>query len=97
MEREVGGGIGMGNTCKPMAVSFQCMTKFTTKKKKKEPAKGDMTRTLTCHGILQVIIIEWVVMPSSGGSSRPRDGSCVPYVSCIGRRVLHHYSHLEAH
>ena len=32
MEREVGGGIGMGNTCKPMAVSFQCMTKFTTNK-----------------------------------------------------------------
>ena len=24
----------MGNTCKPMAVSFQCMTKSTTKKKK---------------------------------------------------------------
>ena len=22
VEREVGGGIGMGNTCKPMAVSF---------------------------------------------------------------------------
>ena len=35
MEREVGGGIGMGNTCKPMAVSFQCMTKSTTIKKKK--------------------------------------------------------------
>ena len=34
MEREVGGGIGMGNTCKPLAVSFQCMTKSTTKKKK---------------------------------------------------------------
>ena len=34
MEREVGGGIGMGNTCKPMALSFQCMTKSTTKKKK---------------------------------------------------------------
>ena len=32
MEREVGGGIGMGNTCKPMAVSFQCMTKSTTNK-----------------------------------------------------------------
>ena len=31
----VGGGIGMGNTCKPMAVSFQCMTKSTTNKKKK--------------------------------------------------------------
>ena len=33
MEREVGEGIGMGNTCKPMADSFQCMTKFTTNKK----------------------------------------------------------------
>ena len=28
----MGGGIGIGNTCKPMAVSFQCMTKFTTNK-----------------------------------------------------------------
>ena len=36
MEKEVGGGIGMGNICKPMAVSFQCMTKFTTIKKKKK-------------------------------------------------------------
>ena len=39
MEREVGGGIGMGNTCKPMAVSFQCMTKSTTNKKKKKAKK----------------------------------------------------------
>ena len=31
--REVGGGIGMGKTCEPKALSFQCMTKFTTKKK----------------------------------------------------------------
>ena len=32
VEREVGGGIVMGNTCKPMAVLLQCMTKFTTNK-----------------------------------------------------------------
>ena len=30
VEREVGGGIGMGNTCKSMADSCQCMTKITT-------------------------------------------------------------------
>ena len=30
MEREVGGGIGMGNTCKSMADSCQCMSKMTT-------------------------------------------------------------------
>ena len=30
VEREAGGGIGMGNTCKSMANSCQCMTKTTT-------------------------------------------------------------------
>ena len=30
VEREVGGGIGMGSTCKSMADSCQCMTKTTT-------------------------------------------------------------------
>ena len=43
VEREVGGGTGMGNTCKPMADSFQCMTKPTTikKRKKNENVKMD--------------------------------------------------------
>ena len=39
MEREVGRGIGMRNTCKSMADSCQCMTKPTTIKKKKENLK----------------------------------------------------------
>ena len=30
VKREVGGGIGMGNTCNSMADSCQCMTKNTT-------------------------------------------------------------------
>ena len=30
VEMDVGGGIGMGNTCKSMADSCQCMTKPTT-------------------------------------------------------------------
>ena len=30
VEREVGGGIRMGNTCKSMTDSCQCMTKTTT-------------------------------------------------------------------
>ena len=33
-------------------------------------------------------------MPSSRRSSRPRDGTQVSYVSCIGRQVLYHLSHL---
>ena len=40
VEREVGGGIGMGNTCKSMADSCQCMTKTTTIKEKQLKEKN---------------------------------------------------------
>ena len=40
----------MGNTCKPMAVLFQCMTKFTTKKKKK---KKIMLNCISYIGMIQ--------------------------------------------
>ena len=42
------------------------------------------------HGILQARILEWVAIPSSKGSSQPRDRTRVCYVSCIGRWVLYH-------
>ena len=38
--------------------------------------------------------LEWVAMPSSRGSSWPRDRTRISYVSCIGRRVLYHWCHL---
>ena len=37
------------------------------------------------HGILQAWILEWVVMPFSGGSSRPRDQT---QFSCIAGRFF---------
>ena len=37
---------------------------------------------------------ESVDILSSRGSSQPRDGSNISYVSCIGRWVLYHYRHL---
>ena len=36
------------------------------------------------HGVLQARILEWVAIPFSRGSSRPRDRTCVSQVSCIG-------------
>ena len=45
------------------------------------------------HGILQARMLEWVAMPSSRGSSRPRARTRVSYVSCVGRRVLYHQCH----
>ena len=47
------------------------------------------------HGILQKRILEWVALPSSRGSSRPRDQTCVSYISCTDRQFLYHKSHLE--
>ena len=41
------------------------------------------------HGILQARILEWVAMPSSRGSSRPRDRTRVSCSSYTGRRVLY--------
>ena len=35
------------------------------------------------HGILQARILEWVAMPSSRGSSWPRDQTWVSWFSCI--------------
>ena len=46
--------------------------------------------------ILQARMLEWKNMPSSRGSSRPRDGTCVSAGACSGRRVLYHQRHLPA-
>ena len=40
------------------------------------------------HGILQARILEWVAMPSSRGSSLPRDQTCFSYVSYTGRHIF---------
>ena len=46
------------------------------------------------HGILQARTLEWVAMPSSRGSSRPRDQSHGSYLSCFGSGALYHWCHL---
>ena len=46
------------------------------------------------HGILQARITGVGAMPSSRGSSQPRERTCVSYISCIGRQVLYHSHHL---
>ena len=45
------------------------------------------------HGVLQARILVWAAVPSSRGSSRPRDRTHVSYIFCTGRRVLHHSCH----
>ena len=37
----------------------------------------------SAHGILQAGILEWVAVPSSRGSSQPRNQNCISYGSCI--------------
>ena len=42
------------------------------------------------HGILQARILEWIIMPSSRGSSWPQG-------SCIFREVLYHQCYVGSH
>ena len=44
----------------------------------------------SAHGLLQARILEWLAMLSSRGFFQPRHRTGVPYVSCVGRRVLYH-------
>ena len=46
------------------------------------------------HGILHTRILEWVAIPSSGGSSRLKERTRIPHVSCTGRWTLYHWHHL---
>ena len=41
------------------------------------------------HGIFQARILEWFAMPPSRGSSQPRDGIHISYISRIDRQVLY--------
>ena len=41
-------------------------------------------------GILQTRILEQLAISSSGGSSQPRDQTCVSCISCIGSWFLYH-------
>ena len=45
----------------------------------------------SANGILQTGILERVAIPFSGGSSRPRDRTCV---SCVERQILDHLNHV---
>ena len=67
MGREVGGGIGMGKTCEPKAFSFQCMTKFTTKKKKskenKQTKKTKIPQVVRPQKILKIIFYIIMLQP----------------------------------
>ena len=48
------------------------------------------------HGILQARILEWVTMPSSRGSSRPRDRTWVSWGSCIEGRFFYRWATRQA-
>ena len=48
-------------------------------------------------GILQARILEWVAMPSSRGSSWPRDQNCVSIKECILLGFVYFFLHTQTH
>ena len=53
---------------------------------------GEGEKKSSVHGISQVRILEWVAIPFSRESSRPRDQTHI----YIGRRILYHKATWEA-
>ena len=53
----------------------------------------DLSSSLLSLWDLPGKILEWVAIPSSRGSSQPRDQT---HISCIGRQVLYHWATREA-
>ena len=46
------------------------------------------------HGIFQARMLEWVAISYSGGSSQPRDWTCIACIACIGKWILLQLRHL---
>ena len=77
---------------------LKCVLSKLQKESKKKRERNQTQAGIACtdcsppgssvQGILQARILEWIVMPSSRGSSPPRDQTHVSYVSCIGRGVF---------
>ena len=48
------------------------------------------------HGIFQARILGWVAISYCSGPAQLSSWTSVSRVSCIGRRILYHYCHLES-
>ena len=61
----------MGNTCKPMAFSFQCMTKSTTNLKKERKKEMSLLFNMLSRLVITVLpeskhlLIPWLQSPSA--------------------------------
>ena len=70
------------------SVSLSCLTVCA-------PIDGNLPVS-SVLGIFQARILKWVAVPSSKGSSRPRDQTRVSCGCCIGRQILYHGASWEA-
>ena len=74
-------------------IAFMCAKLFQSCPILSDPMDSSLPGS-SVHGILQTRIWKWVAMPSSRGSSQPRDQTSVSHVYCTGQWVLYHYHQL---
>ena len=78
------------------ALSWKCVCSVTQSCPSLCTPLGCSPPVSSVHGISQARILKWIAISSSRGSSWPRDWTWVSCVSCIGRRILHHWAIWEA-
>ena len=74
-------------------IAFMCAKLFRSCPILSDPMDSSLPGS-SVHGILQTRILTWIAMPSSRGSSQPRDQTSVSHVYCTGQWVLYHYHQL---
>ena len=53
-----------------------------------DPMDWSLPASSVC-GILQAVVLKWIAVSYSRGSSQPRDRTQVTCISCIGKHVLY--------
>ena len=78
---------------------YKCFVSYSVIDKNKVILDAQLCQTLcntmdcsppgsSANGISQARRLEWVAIPFSMGTSRPRDQTHISYVSCIGSKLL---------
>ena len=62
-----------------------------------DPMDGVACQAPLSMGFFQARIQEWMAISFLQGFSWPRDWTCIPWVSCIGRQILYHWTTGKPH
>ena len=93
---KIGKGVHQGYTSSPCLFNFYAESVCAKSFHSRLTLCGSMDCNLPGSSVHRILQARILAIPSSRGSSWPRDQTCISCVSCIGRRILYHWATREA-